>query len=39
MKILKEFKKAISRNAKYCKKKELETIKKNQKKLENYLLK
>ena len=34
MKILKELRKAINRNAEYCKK-ELETIKRNQEKLEN----
>ena len=34
MKILKEFKKAINRNAEYCKK-ELETIRRSQEKLEN----
>ena len=34
MKILKELRKAIDRNAEYCKK-ELETIKRNQEKLEN----
>ena len=34
MKILKELKKAIGRNADYCKK-ELETIKRSQEKLEN----
>ena len=34
MKILKELRKAIDRNAEYCKKK-LETIKRNQEKLEN----
>ena len=34
MKILKEFRKAIDRNAEYCKK-ELEAIKRDQEKLEN----
>ena len=34
MKILKELRKAINRNAEYCKT-ELETIKRNQEKLEN----
>ena len=34
MKILKELRKAIDRNAEYCKK-ELETINRNQEKLEN----
>ena len=34
MKILKEVRKAMDRNAEYCKK-ELETIKRNQEKIEN----
>ena len=38
MKTLNELRKVINRNADYCKKKELKTIKKNQEKLENLFV-